>query len=253
MLRPPPTLGRENNFRTLTNLTPSTNKQELKIDYDLHVHERDPQSALAPKALKELNPFGTAPYFRDTKVTPPICLSESGAIVEYILTVYGQQDGRGSTRLVRTPEDREYGDYVQWLHFANGSLQPTMSRNMTFALAGIGNDTPIIQMFRARTASTMQKLDEQLARSKYLAGDDLSTADIMTVFSLTTGRGFSPLDLSPYANVLRYLKDIAARPAYQEALRKGDHGMEPMTAPKVKAFTQFPAFAKAYAGDAMDE
>lgn len=163
------------------------------------------------------------------------------------MTVYGQQSpGSGGARLVRTPDDRDYGDYVQWLHYANGSLQPTMSRNMTFALAGIGDDTPIIQMFRARTGSTMEKLDEKLSKSKYLAGEQLSAADIMTVFSLTTSRGFFPLDLSPYPNILRYLKDIAARPAYQEAIRKGDHGMEPMIAPKVKAFTQFPAFAKAY-------
>lgn len=208
------------------------------------MHERDPQSALAPQDLKSLNPFGTAPYFRDTKASPPVELSESGAIAEYILAVYGPQS---AARLVRTPEDggEEYAAYLQWLHFANGSLQPTMSRNMTFLVAGVGDETPVIAMFKARTGSTLRRLDERLAGSKFLAGGELSAADIMSVFSLTTMRGFYPkLDLGPYPNVLRYLKDVAARPAYQEALRKGDHGMEPMIGAKVKGFTQFPGLAK---------
>lgn len=225
---------------------PLTFAQELQIPYDLHVHERDPQSALAPAALKDLNPFGTAPYFRDTKVSPPVELSESSAIVDYILTVYGQS---AATRLTRSPGDKEYGAYLQWLHFANGSLQPTMSRNMVFLLAGIGDEAPIIKMFNARTGSTLKLIDERLADHKFLADEELSAADIMTVWSLSTCRGFNPkLDLGPYPNILRYLKDVAARPAYKEANRKGDHGMEPMIGAKVKGFTQFPAFKQALEG-----
>lgn len=212
------------------------------------MHERDPQSALAPQALKSANPFGTAPFLRDTKVSPPVELSESGAILDYVLTVYGPSSK--AARLVRAPGDADYAAYLQWLHYANGSLQPTMSRNMTFLLAGMGDDNPIIAMFKARTGSTMKTIDDRLAQSKFLAGEQLSAADIMSVFSLTTMRGFCPkLDLSPYPNILRYLKDVAARPAYQEANRKGDHGMEPMIGPKVKGFTQFPPFAKVLSED----
>lgn len=211
------------------------------------MHERDPRSALAPQGLKSVNPFGTAPFFRDTKVSPAVELSESGAILDYILTVYGPSS---KTRLVRTPGDADYAAYLQWLYYANGSLQPTMSRNMTFLVAGMGDDNPIIAMFKARTSSTMKTIDDRLAQNKFLAGEELSAADIMSVFSLSTMRGFYPkLDLSPYPNILRYLKDIAARPAYQEANRKGDHGMEPMIGPKVKGFTQFPAFAKVLSED----
>lgn len=163
--------------------------------------------------------------------------------MEYILSVYGSS---GAVMLTRSPGDKEYGQYLQWLHYANGSLQPTMSRNMVFMLAGVGDENPIITMFRARTGASLKMLDDRLANNKYLAGEELSAADIMTVFSLTTSRGFSPkLDLSPYANVLRYLRDVAARPGYQESVRKGDFGMEPMIGAQVKGFTQFPLFAKA--------
>ncbi|CAN8104152.1 unnamed protein product [Discula destructiva] len=221
--------------------------EELQIPYDLHVHLRDPVTALAPADLKGINPFGTAPFFRDTKVSPPVELSESGAIVDYILAVYGPTST--APKLTRAPGDAEYGPYLQWLHYANGSLQPTMSRNMLFLIAGIKPGTaPIIDMFRQRTDSTLQLLDERLAGNKYLAGEELSAADIMTVFSISTCRGFYPfVDWSPYKNVLRYLQDVAARPAYKEANKKGDFGMEPMIGAKVEGFTQFPAFEKAIA------
>lgn len=214
------------------------------------MHDRDPKTGLAPQDLKSINPFGTAPYFRDTKVSPPVELSESGAILEYLLAVYAPQAAAaGAPRLTRSlAEDgaAEYAAYLQWLHFANGSLQPIMSRNMTFLLAGLGDDKPIVAVFLARTGTALKQIDDRLAGSKFLAGEDLSAADIMSVVSLSTMRGFYPkLDLGPYPNVLRYLKDVAARPAYQEAIRKGDHDMEPMIGTKVKGFTQFPGFAKA--------
>lgn len=215
------------------------------MPYTLHVHDRDPVTGLAPQRIKDINPFGTAPYFRDTTVSPPVSLSESGAIVEYILTVHGGNTvpGSGVPRLIRTPDDSEYGEYLQWLHFANGSLQPSVSRIMTFLLAGMSNDSPIVQVFNKRNETALKLLDDRLASVRFLAGEQLSAADIMSVCSLTTLRGFAPtVELGPYKNILRYLKDVAARPAYLEALKKGDHGMEPMIQPKVKGFTQFQSF-----------
>ncbi|KAI3394717.1 hypothetical protein diail_2303 [Diaporthe ilicicola] len=222
--------------------------EELKLEYTLHVYERDPKTGLGPQDLKGINPFGTAPYFRDTTVSPPVSLSESGAIVDYILSVHGGNTapGSGVPRLARTPDDKDYRDYLQWLHYANGSLQPSVSRLMTFILAGMSEDSPIVQIFMKRGMSSFKLLDERLADNKFLAGGQLSAADIMSVFSLTTMRGFAPVvDLGPYPNILRYLKDVAERPAYQEALKKGDHGMAPMNTPKVKGFTQFESFKPA--------
>jgi glutathione S-transferase len=215
------------------------------VPYTLHVYDRDPKSGVAPPYLKKINPFGTAPYFRDTTVSPPVSLSESGAIVDYILAVHG---GKTNTapRLIRTPDDKDYGAYLQWLHFANGSLQPSVTRLTTFLLAGMwDDDSPIVQIFHQRNETALKLLDERLADSnnKFLAGEHLSAADIMTVCSLTTLRGFAPMiDLGTYPNILRYLRDVAARPAYLEALRKGDVGLEPMIQPRVKGFVQFEGF-----------
>ncbi len=71
-------------------------------------------------------------------------------------------------------------------------------------------------------------IEARLAHSDYLAGEDFTAADIMSVFSLTTMREFYSLDLAPYPNILAYLQRIGARPAYQRAMKKGDPDLVPM-------------------------
>ncbi|CAI0646353.1 Glutathione S-transferase 3 [Colletotrichum siamense] len=218
--------------------------EELQVPYKLNIYERDPKSGLAPQGLKDVNPAGTAPYFRDSTVSPPVEISESGATVEYILTVHGQPKiGSGAPRLSRTPDDKDYAAYLEWFHFANGSLQAAIGRGMTLLFAG-AYDTPFGQRCDQKIQASLKLMDDRLANNKWLAGENLSAADIMTVFSITTMRGFYPvLDLSPYKNILRYLKDVAERPAYRKALEKGDKGMEPMIGPKAKPFMQFESFS----------
>lgn len=64
--------------------------EELKIPYQLHIHERNPETALAPPIFKELHTPGTAPVIIDTTEDGHrIVLGESGACVEYIINVYG--------------------------------------------------------------------------------------------------------------------------------------------------------------------
>ncbi|KAK1981512.1 glutathione S-transferase [Colletotrichum cereale] len=216
--------------------------EELQVPYKLHVFDRDPKSGLAPKEIKDLSPAGTAPFFRDSTVSPPVEISESGATVEYILTVHGSKIGSGAPRLRLTPDDADYAAYLEWFHFANGTLQPIFVRGMTLMFAGISGSA-VGKRTEAGIYHTLKMLDDRLANNKWLAGQNLSAADIMTVFTLTTARGFYPLlDLSPHSNILRYLKDVAERPAYREALKKGDKGMEPMNGLKVKAFKQFELF-----------
>ena len=60
------------------------------------------------------------------------------------------------------------------------------------------------------------------------AGDALTAADIMIVFSLTTMRIFFPLDLAPYSHIRTYLGRIGEREAYQRAMHKGDPDLVPL-------------------------
>ena len=189
--------------------------EELETLYTLKHYVRDAVTSLSPPELVALHPLGTAPVITDGDML----LAESGAIVEYIIAVYG------GGRLVRRPGDAEYVEYLHWFHFANGQLQPVVSRNMVLRRTGLPEDNPMIASTLGRLAKVLGMLDARLAEVPYLAGEGFSAADVMSVFSLTTMRYFMPFELTGYPNILAYLQRIAARPAYQRAMEKGDPGL----------------------------
>lgn len=193
--------------------------EELELPYRLQTYARDPSTRLAPPEYRALHPVGAAPVITDGEVV----LAESGAIVDYILALYG--DGR----LVVRREDPEFPNYLYWLHFANGTLQPAIMRLMLLQRSGLAADHPIRQMQAGRHAAMLRMMDERLGAHPYLAGEAFTAADIMIAFSLTTMRVFQPFDLSPYPNILAYLQRLADRPAYRRALEKGDPGRTPLT------------------------
>lgn len=192
--------------------------EELGLDYALVRHERDPVTVFSPPELRAMHPMGNAPLLEEDEIV----LAESGAIVEYVLVRYG----RG--RLVVGPDQPGFADYLYWLHFPNGSLQPLMGRNRVVSQLDLPPDNPMVRSTRDRLARALAMVEARLGRSAHLAGPDFTAADIMTVFTLTTMRLFMPLDLGPYPAILAYLQRMGARPAYQAAMRKGDPGMEPL-------------------------
>lgn len=192
--------------------------EELDLPYRLIRYDRDPVTILSPPALKAVHPLGAAPVIEDGDVL----LAESGAIVEYVLALYGQG------RLAPAPGHPDFAPYLYWLHFANGTLQLNMSRLFTLKRAQLPADHPVLVAGAERLGRVLAHVEARLAASPYLAGPDLTAADIMMVFSLTTMRLFNPLDLGPYPAICAYLARIGEREAYRRAMAKGDPGFEPM-------------------------
>lgn len=189
--------------------------EELDLPYELKIYDRDAVTRLAPPDYKALHPLGAAPVIQDGDVL----LAESGAIVEYIVAKYG------NGRLVRAPDHPDFAAFLYWFHFANGTLQPATGRNMILGRLDLAADNPLIKAMKARLDLALGLVEARLEKVEYLAGDELTTADIMAVFSLTTMRYFLPYDLSPYPAIRAYLQRVAARPAYRRAMAKGDPGM----------------------------
>jgi len=196
--------------------------EELGIPYELKVYDRDKVTRLAPPEYKALHPIGAAPVIDDGDVR----LAESGAIVEYIVGKYGPKDGRD--RLVLPPGHPDYAQFLYWFHFANGTFQPATGRNMILGRLNLPADNAVLKAMNGRLALALGFLEERLNKVDYPAGSELTTADIMLVFTLTTMRLFYAYDLKPYPAILRYLQRIGARPAYQRAMKKGDPDMAPL-------------------------
>ena len=192
--------------------------EELGIDYELKRYDRDAKTRLAPPEYKALHPVGTAPVITDGKVV----LGESGAIIEYILARHGKG------RLARAAGHPEFANYLYWLHYANGSFQALLHRTLVARRLEPPADHRVLVDLQARLDRALAFMNRRLGDAEYLAGDELTAADIMMFFSLTTMRSFTPYDLKPYPNVLAYLRRIGSREAYRRAMKKGDPAMTPV-------------------------
>ncbi|KAM3548300.1 hypothetical protein ARSEF4850_009490 [Beauveria asiatica] len=193
--------------------------EELGVPYDLKLYQRAP--LLAPAAYKALHHSGAAPVIHDA--SNDLTLAESGACVEYLAHRHG------AGRLFAAPATPGYADFLYWWHWSNGTFQPAVSRAMYVRRRGAAaaDDSKMLAVSNEKLGRALKALDEQLGRNDYIAGSELTAADIMTVFSLTTMRYFSPYSLAEYPNILKYLERIGKRKAYRTAMAKSDPDMKP--------------------------
>jgi glutathione S-transferase len=192
--------------------------EELEIPYELKRYQRDPASGLAPAEYKSLHPMGIAPVITDG----PLVLGESGAIIEYVITKYG------NGRLAVSADEPNFADYLFWFHFANGTMMPSQMTGFIASLAGAPEGHVVLESLKARADLAFALVEKRLAETPYLAGNEFTAADIIMGFPLMTMRAFVPRDLDAFPNLRNYLKRIGERPAYQRAMAAGDPGMTPV-------------------------
>ena len=190
--------------------------EELGIPHEIKLYQPDP--FFSPPELKEKHPMGASPLLEDATTDPanPLFLAESGAIVDFIINKYG------NGRLALAPSHMNYADYLYWLHFSNGNLQPTIFRRFQARMMADDLQNPRYQATDERVKRVVGHINDRLASNEYLAGSEFTAADIMTVWCFTTMRKFEPIDLTDYPAILAWLKRVTARPAYQKAMKKSD-------------------------------
>ncbi|ETI22367.1 hypothetical protein G647_06441 [Cladophialophora carrionii CBS 160.54] len=195
--------------------------EELQIPYTLKTYTRAP--IFAPPDLAALTPQRSAPVITTTNPVTGVefNMSESGAIAEYINTVYG------GGKLAVKPHQANYPDYVFWFHYATASLGPSFFRKMmALATDPAGSSQYSRSVVMAGIHKHLAAVEARLAEATYLAGDEFTLADVMIVWSLTTGRQWYQVDLSAHPAVLAYLDRVAQRDGYQRAIAKAEPGLD---------------------------
>jgi len=184
-------------------------------DYQVKTFDRDPKTQRAPAELKALHPMAKAPMLGDDASGEERLLIESGAIFQYILGRYG--DGG----LVPAVTDADWPDYLQWLHFAEGSamLPMLLDHFQAAGLCGPPGETPIAAMARADLDRLYAYLEQVLSERDWIAGDRFTAADIMMgwFIEMIEQRG----ELGGYTALNRYVAKLRARPAHQRASTRG--------------------------------
>jgi len=187
--------------------------EELGIPYALKLYARRADNRLAPDEYKALHPMGIAPVITDGDFV----LGESGAICEYISAKYGKGG------LTPKPGDPDYADHLFWFHWSNGTFMATLMMQLVLNAGGEGNlAAPFVD---GRSNAGWAMVEARLAEKPFFGGENLTLADIMMVYCLTTSRAFRGTSLEAYPNIRAYLARIGERPAYQTAMAKCEPGM----------------------------
>jgi len=197
--------------------------EELGLDYQIKFYARDPQTMLAPPALRAVHPLGKSPVVTDGERT----LAESGAIIEYLVRRYG--DGR----LIPLEGTSERLAYTYWLHYAEGSAMPPLLLRLIFSRLSKPPMPWLMRPVGGAIARGVEKkfidpqirlhldfMEGELAKHTWFASDEFSAADIQMSFPIEAAHARGGLD-ETRPRLMRYLERIHGRAAYRQALERG--------------------------------
>nr|WP_298409941.1 glutathione S-transferase [uncultured Halomonas sp.] len=197
--------------------------EELGLDYEVVEYARDPDTMLAPAALKQVHPLGKSPVVTDGEIT----LAESGAIIDHLIEQYDTKHG-----LIPEPGSADYRHYRFWLHYAEGSAMPLLVMKLVFSRLGKSPVPapmrPIGNMFASgvkdkfldpQIRQHMEFWEAVLDKSTWFAGEQFTAADIQMSFPLLALDARDGLKGSPKLKAC--LTRMRERPAYQRAIEKG--------------------------------
>jgi len=183
--------------------------EELEMPYQRIDHQRDAQTNLAPASLKAVHPLSKAPIIVDGDNT----LCESSTIMEYIL----DQDVEQRLR----PENgtKEYYQYMEWSHFAEGSLALPVMFTLFMGMETRSGDQKMDGYIAKEVALDFGYIESTLAERAYFAGAEFTAADIMMQIMLEIAVNLGLLKGKD--KTIAYLAKIQQRPAYLKAVSFG--------------------------------
>jgi glutathione S-transferase len=196
--------------------------EEIGIDYEIIKYQRDSETMLAPRELRDIHPLGKSPVVTDDGRT----IAESGAIIEYIVDTY--DDGR-----LRPARDTpEFDRYRYWMHYAEGSAMSPLLLKLIFnrlpgevpwplrPVLGLVSKGVKREFINPQIKLHMDYWEAELSERAFFVSDELTAADIQMSFPLegALARGDKA---EAYPKVNAFVQTFRARPAYKRALERG--------------------------------
>ncbi|WP_058972374.1 glutathione S-transferase family protein [Type-D symbiont of Plautia stali] len=184
--------------------------EELGLDYVLHavnVRKGEQKSA----EFIALNPNGKVPVLVDSEAaSEPFVLTESAAILVYLAEKTG--------KLLPASGEARARVFEQLFFHASG-LGPAFGQSGFFQRQASEPQPLAIQRFTTEAARTLNVLDKVLADHHFVAGEEMTIADIAH-FGWLWRREFAGVSFEHAPNVARWFDEMAARPAVQRAIER---------------------------------
>jgi len=183
--------------------------EEMGLEYELHVLPFPPRAFA--KEFKEINILGTVPAFIDEYGL----MTESAAICQYLVTRHGPSS------LAVSPDEADYGAWLQWLHFGEATLTFPQTLLLRYGkFEPLERRQPqVVADYSAWFLGRMRAVDLALTGKDYLCAGRFTAADISVGYALLLAEslGFAK-DFSPATAA--FWQRLQTRPAYQKAQRE---------------------------------
>jgi glutathione S-transferase len=194
--------------------------EELEMPYQRIDHQRDPKTHLAPASLKAVHPLSKAPVIVDSRSDgdseeDKVTLCESSTIMEYLL----DQNLNAEKRLRPEQGTKDYYQYLEWSHFAEGSLGLPVMCTLFMGMETRSGDQPMDGYIAKEVSLDFGYIESVLAKREYFAGTEFTAADIMMTSILEIAGSIGLL--KGQDKTLAYLAKVQQRPAYLKAASFG--------------------------------
>lgn len=193
------------------NLSPNSNRvrfvaNALKLDYEFKTVNLAAGENKTPEFLK-LNPFGKIPVIKDGD----FALFESNTIARYLAQ-------RESSNLY--PKDLRRRSVVdQWMDFSVIHIGAAVGRvffnQVLYKIFGGERDERSLKDGLGFLKRFLPILEQQIGQEKYLAGPEMTLADISLLASLDVSE-VSSISLDPYPQINEWQKKLMAQEFYQK-------------------------------------
>ena len=200
----------------LTANTPNGKKisimlEEINFKYKVTKININKDEQFKPE-FKKISPFGKVPVIIDHENN--ISLFESGAILIYL----GEKSGKFYDQSQRVIIN-------QWLMGQMGYVGPMLGQHHQFHYYNPGKSKFGEDRYFKISERIYKELDERLAASPYLSGEDYTIADIAT-FPWIARHEWHDIGLKNFKHLSRWYEVIAKREAVQKGydlLKKGEN------------------------------
>ena len=180
--------------------------EELGLEYDVEKYKVGDRALRTPEYYK-IHPMGRIPVLEDGETR----IYESGAIVQYLLARHG------NGKFVPDVNDPSFPEYLQWLHYAEGSIMGQVNILVVETILlppEKRNDVNVNRALKLLRVA-LGNVDNRLQDREYLTGT-FTGADIMTGHACF-GAMNAGAEIEDYGHLKAYINRLLKRPALEKA------------------------------------
>jgi len=185
--------------------------EELALPYTVHVIDFKTKQHLSREFLA-INPCGMAPAIVDREGPggKPYAVFETMAIAFYLAEKTGKL----------MPKDLgARAEVYKWSAMVIADLASAFAGQFYFKIAAPEKNPYAIDLMEGRAKRFLAVLDQRLAASPFIAGQDYTVADVLTYPSATSSASRLDEGIKAFPNLQRWVDKVGLRPAVQRGMK----------------------------------